>query len=217
MIDLARVISYGQLPILLQGPTSSGKTSLIRYAAMKTGHHFVRINNHEHTDIQEYIGSYVSNQEGKLQFQEGVLVEAIRRGHWLVLDELNLASSDVLEALNRLLDDNHELFIPETQTLLHPHPDFLLFATQNPSGSVYGGRKQLSRAFRNRFIEFFIDDIPFDELIVIVKERCQIPESYARVMIAIMKELQFRRQSSLIFAGQHFVHSIVLLLEDETK
>ena len=35
--------------------------------------------------------------------------------HWIVLDELNLAPSDVLEALNRLLDDNRELFVPELQ------------------------------------------------------------------------------------------------------
>ena len=34
-------------------------------------------------------------------------------GYWVVLDELNLAPSDVLEALNRLLDDNRELFVPE--------------------------------------------------------------------------------------------------------
>ena len=55
---------------------------------------------------------------GKLTFREGVLVEAMRKGHWLILDELNLAPSDVLEALNRLLDDNRELFIAETKEVL---------------------------------------------------------------------------------------------------
>jgi hypothetical protein len=33
----------------------------------------------------------------------------------LILDELNLAPPEVLEGLNRLLDDNRELLIPETQ------------------------------------------------------------------------------------------------------
>jgi hypothetical protein len=34
-------------------------------------------------------------------FREGALVTAVREGHWVVLDELNLAPSEVLEALNR--------------------------------------------------------------------------------------------------------------------
>ena len=45
----------------------------------------------------------------------GVLAEAMQEGSWVILDELNLAPTDVLEALNRVLDDNRELFIPETK------------------------------------------------------------------------------------------------------
>ncbi len=36
----------------------------------------------------------------------------IIQGHWIILDELNLAPCDVLEALNRLLDDNREVREP---------------------------------------------------------------------------------------------------------
>ena len=35
-----------------QGPTSSGKTSMVEYLARRTNHKFVRISNHEHTDLQ---------------------------------------------------------------------------------------------------------------------------------------------------------------------
>lgn len=52
-------------------------------------------------DLQEYLGSYVADESGRLAFREGALVTAVRRGHWVVLDELNLAPSEVLEALNR--------------------------------------------------------------------------------------------------------------------
>lgn len=64
----------------------------------------------------------------------------MRKGYWIILDELNLAPTDVLEALNRLLDDNRELLITETQEVVKAHPRFMLFATQNPPG-LYGGRK----------------------------------------------------------------------------
>ncbi|KAG0376096.1 AAA ATPase midasin, partial [Mortierella sp. AD032] len=84
--NLSRVVMTRRFPILIQGPTSAGKTSMIEYLAHRLGHKFVRINNHEHTDLQEYIGTYISNTEGQLVFQEGVLVEALKNGYWIVLD-----------------------------------------------------------------------------------------------------------------------------------
>ncbi|KAJ3084604.1 hypothetical protein HDU99_010346 [Rhizoclosmatium hyalinum] len=199
---LARAVMSSKFPVLIQGPTSAGKTSMVEYLATRTGHRFIRVNNHEHTDLQEYIGTYVSNSEGKLVFREGVLVEALRKGHWIVLDELNLAPSDVLESLNRLLDDNRELLIPETQEVVRPHPGFMLFATQNPPG-LYGGRKQLSRAFRSRFIELHFDDIPEPELSIILEKRCRLPPSYSAKIVATYKGLQNARQRSRIFEGKH--------------
>ncbi|XP_071517971.1 midasin isoform X1 [Panulirus ornatus] len=199
--DLVRVVSIGRFPVLLQGETSVGKTSLITYLARLTGNFCVRINNHEHTDLQEYVGCYSPDENGKLIFKEGVLVKAMRRGHWIILDELNLAPSDVLEALNRLLDDNRELFIPETQETIRAHPHFMLFATQNPPG-LYGGRKVLSRAFRNRFVELHFTEIPASELEMILHKRCEVPCSYSKKMIAVLMDLQNMRRRSNIFQGK---------------
>ena len=196
--NLVRASSTRRFPVLLQGPTSSGKTSMIEYLAKVSGNKFVRINNHEHTDLQEYLGSYVSSEDGSLRYQEGILVEALRYGYWIVLDELNLAPSDVLEAMNRLLDDNRELFIPETQEVVHPHPNFMLFATQNPAG-LYGGRKVLSRAFRNRFLELHFDDIPESELEFILKERSQIAPSFCARIVAVYRKLSLLRQTNRLF------------------
>ena len=50
--------------------------------------------------------------------------------------------------------------------------------------------KVLSRAFRNRFVELHFDDIPAKELITILCKRCKLPESYAKKLVAVMKELQ---------------------------
>lgn len=198
LMNLVRASSTKRFPILLQGPTSSGKTSMVDYLAKISGNKFVRINNHEHTDLQEYLGSYVSGEDGTLRYQEGVLVEALRNGYWIVLDELNLAPTDVLEALNRLLDDNRELFVPETQEVIRPHPNFMLFATQNPAG-LYGGRKVLSRAFRNRFLELHFDDIPEDELEYILRERSQIAPSFCTRIVSVYRKLSLLRQSNRLF------------------
>lgn len=202
LLNLVRATSTRRFPILIQGPTSAGKTSMIEYLANYSGNKFVRINNHEHTDLQEYLGTYVSDASGKLRFQEGLLVQALRQGHWIVLDELNLAPTDVLEALNRLLDDNRELLIPETQEVVRPHENFMLFATQNPAG-LYGGRKALSRAFRNRFLELHFDDIPEDELETILQKRSiyTAPSDCKRI-VNVYKELSRLRQTSRLFENK---------------
>ncbi|RFU29962.1 hypothetical protein B7463_g6350, partial [Scytalidium lignicola] len=199
ILNLVRATSTRRFPILLQGPTSAGKTSMIEYLAKFSGNKFVRINNHEHTDLQEYLGTYVTGSDGQLRFQEGLLVKALRQGHWIVLDELNLCPGDVLEALNRLLDDNRELLIPETQDIVRPHENFMLFATQNPAG-LYGGRKSLSRAFRNRFLELHFDDIPEDELDIILEKRSQkVAPSDCKRIVQVYKELSVLRQSNRLF------------------
>lgn len=98
--------------------------------------------------------------------------------------------------LCRLLDDNRELFVPELQEVVKPHPHFMLFATQNPAGA-YAGRRTMSRAFRSRFLELHVGDIPDSELSTILHQRCAIAPSHANKLVAVMKQLQRRRQVRL--------------------
>lgn len=200
--DISRVVSLSNFAILLQGETSVGKTSMITYLAEATGNTCIRVNNHEHTDVQEYLGSYVVDEKGIFVFQEGVLPLAMRNGYWIILDELNLAPTDVLEALNRVLDDNRELFIPENQSLIKAHPNFRLFATQNPSGT-YGGRKPLSRAFRNRFVELHFGELPHPELAEIIEKRAGIARSQSVKLVQTLHELQIIRRNSATFEGKY--------------
>ena len=48
----------------------------------------------------------------------------------------------------------------------------------------------MSRAFRNRFVELHFEDIPSKELAKILQQKCQLPPSYAKKMVAVMKDLQ---------------------------
>ena len=50
--------------------------------------------------------SSVSRQRPAFAFSfvEGVLVQALRQGHWLLLDEINLASAETLQRLAGLLE-----------------------------------------------------------------------------------------------------------------
>ncbi|CAD6195224.1 unnamed protein product [Caenorhabditis auriculariae] len=199
--EIARIVCSGRFPILLEGETSAGKTSIVCHLAKITGHKIVRINNHEHTDVQEYMGSYVADSGGRLVFREGALVRAVREGAWVILDELNLAPTDVIEALNRLLDDNRELFVPEINETIKAHRKFRLFATQNPAGT-YSGRKKLSRALLSRFIVLRFHHLPMDELSEMVCTRCDVPPSAAKKMIDVLSELRIKRSLSGLFSAR---------------
>ncbi|KAI4291432.1 midasin [Pancytospora philotis] len=185
-VDLA---VRSRLPVLLQGDTSTGKTSLVYALAKKYGRRVLRVNNHEHTDAADYIGSYASAEHGFV-FREGVLLTAMRRGHWLILDELNLAPSDVLEVLNRLLDDNRELYVPELDEVVRPHTNFRIFATQNIS---YGGRRGLAKSFRNRFVEIFFSEKDEGELQMILEKRCMLPAGFTKLIMQVYSALRVVR------------------------
>jgi len=47
------------------------------------------------------------------------------------------------------------------------------------------------------------DEIPANELETILFERCEIPLSYAKKIVSVMKNLQSTRNCSSVFSGKH--------------
>lgn len=52
----------------------------------------------------------------------------------------------------------------------------------------------MSRAFKSRFLELHVADIPEKELTSILHERCAIAPSHAEKLVLAMRELQRHRQ-----------------------
>ena len=102
-------------------------------------------------------------------------------------------------ALNRLLDSNRELLLPATGEVVKAHPDFQLFGTQNPAGlGVYGGRKMLSKALSNRFLQLQLEELGLADLRLILMRRCKLPASRAEPMLKVFRDLQQRRANSSV-------------------
>nr|XP_060484922.1 midasin-like [Panthera onca] len=84
-------------------------------------------------------------------FVEGTLAQAVKKGEWILLDEINLAAPETLECLSGLLEGSSGSLVlldrGDTEPLVR-HPDFRLFACMNPATDV--GKRNLPPGIRNR-------------------------------------------------------------------
>lgn len=151
--DILKTIAIAvrdNLPVLLMGESGTGKTSAIRYLANETKNGLRRVNLNGGTTADELVGRMLINDKGTY-WVDGVLTEAMRRGEWIVLDEINAALPEVLFVLQSVLDDDGYLVLSEKddKEIVHKHNDFRLFATCNPPD--YAGTKEMNKALLSRF------------------------------------------------------------------
>ncbi|VDN51100.1 unnamed protein product [Dracunculus medinensis] len=166
-LNIARALSIDK-PILIQGEPGCGKSSIVVALAAATGHHLTRLNLSEQTELSDLFGTDVPTvlQDGRTSFEwkDGPLLTAINNGHWILLDEMNLASQSILEGLNACFDHRHQLFIPELNRMFEigsSSHNSKFFACQNPH-NLGGNRRALPKSFLNRFsvvsVSFQIND-----------------------------------------------------------
>ena len=59
------------------------------------------------------IAVLIISRESKLEWKDGILIDALKKGYYLNLDELNLSETEVLERINSLLDNEESIVIYE--------------------------------------------------------------------------------------------------------
>lgn len=102
----------------------------------------------------------LNSGEALFQWRDGILVDAMKKGQWVILDEINLAEPSVLERLNSLLDPDRMLVLTEKDgEKVVANSNFRIFGTMNPATGEYEGRNELSPAMRNRFTERWYPEI----------------------------------------------------------
>lgn len=139
------------LPVLLIGETGVGKTSAVRHIAATTKNSLRRVNVNGSMTAEDFVGQLLVDGTGTY-WKDGVLTEAMREGYWIVIDEINAASAEILFVLHSLLDDDRYIVLTDSPSreIVRAHPNFRIFATMNPP-ERYAGTKELNKALLSRF------------------------------------------------------------------
>ncbi|MFN7835818.1 MAG: hypothetical protein ACK5NY_08565, partial [Burkholderiaceae bacterium] len=134
--------ALGQSGLLIEGPAARGKDAVVQAVLESLGRNYLLVNANPNS----------------LDYLHEKIQEARTTGKVIVISEMNLLPSDILESeLNGLLTGDVEA-----------KPGFGVIATVNPAGAEgYAGRKSISTALANRFLKTVIDEYPPSEVAVI--------------------------------------------------
>lgn len=184
---------------LLIGDTGIGKTTIIKNAAESQKREWIRFNLTGDTTVDEFVGKYVLH-EGETQWQDGVLLRAMKEGKWLICDEINAALPEILFVLHSLLDDDrHVMVVNHDGEVVRPHADFRFFATMNPVDE-YAGTKELNKAFKSRFSFVIVIKTPDgDTEANIIEDRTKVGIGEARKMVMAAKVIRTLKAKKEIF------------------
>lgn len=184
-------------PVLLLGPTSTGKSYLTNWLACVLGFQHLSYTINPYTSKFELIGGIKVDRKGKFVWKDGILLKAAKEGFWLVLEEINMASSEVVEMLNDLLITGKLIYSESgEQKVLLPSADFRLFATGNPVN--YAQRQILSEVFLSRFKIHYQRPLTREELSQILSSLFSIPSALAISIAQFHTVLQNQADSRII-------------------
>lgn len=149
-------------PFFITGLSGNGKTLMVEQASAKANRELFRVNITIETDEDDLLGGF-RLVDGETVWFDGPVVEALRRGAVLLLDEVDLASNKIM-CLQPVLEGKG-IFLKKINEWVEPAPGFNIAATANTKGKGdeagrFIGTNVLNDAFLERFPITFEQDYP---------------------------------------------------------
>jgi nitric oxide reductase NorQ protein len=176
-----------KLPLLLKGPTGTGKSRFVEYMAYKLQRNLITVACHEETSATDLIGRYIIRGAETI-WQDGPLTKAVKEGAIIYLDEIAEARPDIIVSIHSLTDYRRILYIDKLGIELIANSSFMLVASFNPG--YQKGFKELKPSTRQRFVSLSFN-YPEDkvEREIIVQES-NIDEATAKKLINIGNKIR---------------------------
>ena len=149
-----------KIPVLLKGPTGSGKTRFVEYMSWRLhertpegtaeeGVPLITVACHEDLTASDLVGRYLI-EGSETRWIDGPITRAVRVGAICYLDEIVEARKDTTVLIHPLTDYRRLLPVEKRGELLEAADGFLLVLSYNPG--YQSALKDLKHSTRQRFI-----------------------------------------------------------------
>lgn len=147
-VELFAAAYLNRMPVMLKGPTGSGKTRFIEYMAWKLKKPLVTVACHEDMTASDLVGRILLDEGGTV-WHDGPLTLAVRHGAICYLDEIVEARQDTTVVIHPLTDERRVLPLEKKNELVPAHGDFQLVVSYNPGYQSI--LKDLKESTKQRF------------------------------------------------------------------
>jgi len=149
-------------PVFITGLSGNGKTCMIHEVCAKLKRDLVRINITVETDEDDLLGGF-RLIDGETVWQDGPIINAMRRGSIALIDEIDLASHKIM-CLQPVLEGK-PIYLKKINEVVYPADGFNVVATANTKGKGsddgrFIGTNILNEAFLDRFSATFFQEYP---------------------------------------------------------
>ena len=161
--DIKSVIKAGMFyPTFITGLSGNGKTLNVLQSCAELGRECIRVNVTIETDEDDLLGGF-RLVNGETAWHDGPVVDAMKRGAVLLLDEIDLASNKIM-CLQPILEGKG-VFLKKINEYVEPAKGFNIVATANTKGKGsedgrFIGTNVLNEAFLERFPITFEQSYP---------------------------------------------------------
>jgi hypothetical protein len=140
-------------PVFVSGLSGNGKTFMVEQACAQTKREFLRVNISPETDEDDLVGGF-RLINGETKWFDGPVIQAMKRGSVLVLDEIDRGSNKLM-CLQGILEGKG-ILIKKTGEFVQPIAGFNVVATANTKGKGdETGRYMAATILDDAFLERF--------------------------------------------------------------
>jgi nitric oxide reductase NorQ protein len=193
-VELFEAAHATRLPVMLKGPTGSGKTRFVEYMAWRLNRPLITVACHEDLSATDLVGRFLLEGEETV-WHDGPLTRAVRNGAICYLDEVVEARKDTVVIIHPLTDHRRRLPIEKRGTVLDATDDFMLVVSYNPGYQSI--LKDLKQSTRQRFIAIEFDYPPPEMEALIVAREGGVDEGTARDLVLIGQKVRNLRGHGL--------------------